>query len=112
MTTAEIIQIVIGILSLVATIAVSFLIYWLQTRHEKEIQKLQDEKEQKELETKARLFLIDNEPERDYLPWCVVAANVHPLERHSRKIYTEYCRCTEELQNEILHQAGYKSNSI
>lgn len=48
----------------------------------------------------------------DYLPWCVVAANVHPLERHSRKIYTEYCRCTEELQNEILHQAGYKSNSI
>lgn len=54
MTTAEIIQIVIGILSLVATIAVSFLIYWLQTRHEKEIQKLQDEKEQKELETKAR----------------------------------------------------------
>ena len=112
MTTAEIIQIVIGILSLVATIAVSFLIYWLQTRHEKEIQKLQDEKEQIELETKARLFLIDNEPERDYLPWCVVAANVHPLERHSRKIYTEYCRCTEELQNEILHQAGYKSKSI
>lgn len=80
MTTAEIIQIVIGILSLVATIAVSFLIYWLQTRHEKEIQKLQEEKEQKELETKARLFLIDNEPERDYLPWCVIAANVHPLE--------------------------------
>lgn len=83
MTTAEIIQIVIGILSLVATIAVSFLIYWLQTRHEKEIQKLQAEKE---LEMKARLFLIDNEPERDYLPWCVIVANLHPLERHSRKI--------------------------
>lgn len=112
MTTAEIIQIVIGILSLVATIAVSFFIYWLQTRHEKEMQKLQVEKEQKELETKAWLFLIDNESERDYLPWCVVAANLHPLERHSRKIYTEYCRCTKELQNEILHQAGYKSNSI
>lgn len=109
MTTAEIIQIVIGILSLVATIAVSFLIYWLQTRHEKEIQKLQAEKE---LEMKARLFLIDNEPERDYLPWCVIVANLHPLERHSRKIYTAYCRCTEELQNEILRQAGYKSNSI
>ena len=67
MTTAEIIQIVIGILSLVATIAVSFLIYWLQTRHEKEIQKLQDEKEQKELETKARLFLIDNESLREII---------------------------------------------
>ena len=66
MTAAEIIQIVIGILSLVATIAVSFLIYWLQTRHEKEIQKLQEEKEQKELEMQARLFLIDNALERDY----------------------------------------------
>ena len=75
MTTAEIIQIVIGILSLVATIAVSFLIYWLQTRHEKEIQKLQDEKEQKELETKARLFLIDNKSKSPPLPNCVFAAN-------------------------------------
>lgn len=112
MTIAEIIQIGIGILSLVATIAVSFLIYWLQTRHDKEIQKLQEEKEKKELEVEAQLFLIDNEAERDYLPWCIVAANLHPLERHSRKIYTAYCRCTEELQNEILCQAGYKSYQI
>lgn len=112
MTIAEIIQIVLGILSLIATIAVSFLIYWLQTRHEKEIQKLQDEKDKKELETEARSFLIDNEYERDYLPWCVIAANLHPLEKHSRKIYTAYCRCSEELQNEILHQAGYRSYQI
>ena len=46
MSLADIIQIIIGVLSLVATIAVSFLIYWLQSRHEKEIQKLQCEKEQ------------------------------------------------------------------
>lgn len=45
MSLADIIQIIIGVLSLVATIAVSFLIYWLQSRHEKEIQKLQCEKE-------------------------------------------------------------------
>ena len=44
MSLADIIQIIIGVLSLVATIAVSFLIYWLQSRHEKEIQKLQCEK--------------------------------------------------------------------
>ena len=37
MSLADIIQIIIGVLSLVATIAVSFLIYWLQSRHEKEI---------------------------------------------------------------------------
>ena len=47
MSLADIIQIIIGVLSLVATIAVSFLIYWLQSRHEKEIQKLQCEKERK-----------------------------------------------------------------
>lgn len=69
MSAADIIQIIIGVLSLIATIAVSFLIYWLQTRHEKEIQKLQEEKERIELETKAREFLIDNESERDYLAW-------------------------------------------
>ena len=34
MSAADIIQIIIGVLSLIATIAVSFLIYWLQTRHE------------------------------------------------------------------------------
>ncbi len=112
MTRAEIIQIVIGILSLIATIAVSILIYWLQTRHEKEIQRIQEEKEKKELEAEARSFLIDNESERDYLPWCVIAANLHPHERHSRKIYTEYCRCREDLRNEILYQAGYNGGQI
>lgn len=112
MTIADIIQIIIGILSLVATIAVSFLIYWLQTRHEKEIQKLQDEKERKELEQEARSFLINNESERDYLPWCVIASSLHPLERHSREIYTAYCRCSEELQNEILRQAGFRGHQI
>lgn len=108
MSLADIIQIIIGVLSLVATIAVSFLIYWLQSRHEKEIQKLQCEKERIALQEKARLFLIDNQEERDYLLWCIIAANLYPLEKHTRKIYSEYCRCSEELQNEILNQAGYK----
>ena len=77
MSLADIIQIIIGVLSLVATIAVSFLIYWLQSRHEKEIQKLQCEKERIALQEKARLFLIDNQEERDYLPWCIIAANLY-----------------------------------
>ena len=57
---------------------------------------------------KSSTFLIDNQEERDYLPWCIIAANLYPLEKHTRKIYSEYCRCSEELQNEILNQAGYK----
>ena len=52
MSPADIIQIIIGILSLMATIAVSFAIYWLQLRHEKELQKIVKLQENKELEEK------------------------------------------------------------
>ena len=93
MTLADIIQIVIGVLSLLATIVVSFAIYWLQMRHEKELQRLEEKQKQKDLEEKANLFLMYNESERDYLPWCVLAANPHRLEKHTRDIYTYFCRC-------------------
>ena len=112
MTLADIIQIVIGVLSLLATIAVSFAIYWLQMHHEKELQRLEEKQKQKELEEKANLFLMDNESERDYLPWCVLAANLHRLEKHTRVIYTAFCRCPEELRDEILKQAGFEISSI
>lgn len=112
MSLVDIIQIVIGTLSLIATIAVSFAIYWLQTRHEKDIEKKARVQEQKELEEKAKLFLMENEAERDYLPWCVIAANLHRLERHTRTIYTSFCRCPEELRNEIFKQAGFEIITI
>lgn len=47
MPLADIIQIVIGVLSLLATIAVSFAIYWLQMHHEKELQRLEKSKSKK-----------------------------------------------------------------
>lgn len=112
MSLVDIIQIIIGILSLVATIAVSFSIYWLQARHEKEMQKITKQQEHKELEEKAKLFLIDNEAERACLPWCVIAANIHRLDKHTREIYNSFCRCPEELRNEILKQAGFEMESI
>lgn len=99
-------------MTLVVTIAFSFSIYWLQLRHEKETQKIVKSREHKELEEKAKLFLIDNEAERDYLPWCVIAANIHRLDKHTREIYNSFCRCPEELRNEILKQAGFEMESI
>ena len=107
MTLADIIQIIIGVLSLVATIAVSFLIYWLQTRHEREIEKIEAKREQKELEEKAHVFLSENNAERDYLPLCVMASNLNRHDAHTRQIYTNFCRCPVELQNEILRQAEF-----
>ena len=112
MSLVDTIQIIIGIMTLIATIAVSFTIYWLQLRHEKEMQKIAKLQEHKELEEKAKLFLIDNEAERNYLPWCVIAANTHRLDKHTREIYNSFCRCPEELRNEILKQAGFGVESI
>ena len=105
MSAAEITQIVIGALSLLATIAVSFLIYWLQTRHEKEIEKRDEQRRKTELENQANVFLSENESERDYLPWCIIATNLHRQKKHTRAIYTNFCRCPVELQKEILKQA-------
>lgn len=107
MSLADIIQIIIGILSLMATIAVSFSIYWLQMRHEKEMKKVEEKRRIKEKEEKAKRFLIDNSEERDYLPWCALASNLHRFKKHTRKIYKSYCLCEPELQNEILKQAGF-----
>lgn len=107
MSLADIIQIIIGGLTLIATFAVSFLIYWLQRRHEKEVERIEENYRQREMEEKAKLFLMDNEEEQDYLPWCVLAANLHRLQKHTRKIYTNYCRCSPELQKEILKQTGF-----
>ncbi len=112
MTTAEIVQIVIGALSLVATVAVSFFIYWLQSRHEKELTKIEEKNHQEKLAEEANNFLIDHEDERDYLPWCTIATNLHQHERHNRKIYTDFCRCPVELQNKILEMAEFTIRTI
>lgn len=112
MTKAEIAQIIIGIISIVATVSVSFTIYWLQTKHEKDILRIEKQIKKKELEEKAHEFLIENDDERDYLPWCIIAVNLHRHERHTRHIYTNFCRCSPELQNEILNIAGFSLNTI
>lgn len=112
MTVADIIQIIIGILSLIATVFVSFFIYWLQTRHEKELRRQEELEKYKLLVEKAHTFLIDNEEERDFLPWCIIASNLHRHEKHTRSIYTNFCRCSEELQSEILKQAQFNIDII
>ena len=108
----NLIQIAISTLSLFATIVVSFLIYWLQKRHEREVEKIKENIRKKELKEQAHKFLIDNEEERDYLPWCVFAANLYRHEKHTRKIYTNFCRCLPELQNEILRIAQFNIRTI
>jgi hypothetical protein len=106
MTLSDIIQIIIAVLSLIATIAVSLSIYWLQMRHEREIEQIEAKRMQQDIEEKAHVFLSENNEERDYLPWCAVASNVCRHDKHTRQIYTNFCRCPAELQSEILRQSG------
>lgn len=108
----NLIQIIINLLSFIATIVVSLLIYWLQKRHECEIEKIQENIRKSKLEDEAHSFLIDNEEERGYLPYCVFAANLYRHEKHTRKIYTNFCRCSLELQNEILRISQFHIRTI
>ena len=112
MTVFEIVQITLGSLALLATSIVPIMIFWLQKKHEKEIDAIRNEQKQKEISEKANEFLIDHEDERDYLPWCTIASALHRQEHHTRKIYTDFCRCTAELQKEIIKQAGFPEITI
>ena len=107
----EIVQIILGGLTLLAGF-VPIIIHCLQKKHEKEIDAIRIEQKQKELSEKANEFLIDHENERDYLPWCTIASALHRREHHTRKIYTDFCRCPDELQKEIIKLAGFPEIKI
>ena len=101
MTCADKIQIIIGILSLFATVAVSVVIYIMQRRYEKE-------QRRREISEQAQRFMMDNNSELVYLPWCVIAVNQSLLDNHSRKIYTEFCRLPTEVRDEVLKLADIR----
>lgn len=62
--------------------------------------------QKRKLKEQAEHFIINNNSEIDYLPWCVFDSNLHKLEAHHRKTYKEYCKCSPEVQDEILRIQG------
>lgn len=105
MDLADIIQIIIGILSLGATIGLTIGIYKLEARHQRELELAEEKRQKHKLEENAHVFLSENNEEREYLPLCVLASSLHRHDKHTREIYTNFCRCSIELQKEILKQA-------
>lgn len=95
----EIVNLIINILSLLATVAISFVIYFLENRD------LKSRKEH-EIHEQAKRFIIENAEERGYLPWAVVASGCFPQNHHSRKIYNEFTLLDDEVKEEVLRQAG------
>ena len=98
MTVADIIQIIIGVLSLIATVAVSIVITLVEAKRAKR-------QHEEAIQQQVKEFVIDNQSEIDYLPLCVFANAVSPYATNKRQIYNRFNRCEEELQIEILkHQ--------
>lgn len=95
MTMAEIIQIIIGILSLLATISIPIMI------HRSDIKRIEEDAK-KQLERDAEMFIRINYEEIEYLPLCIFANAVGPYTQNSRKIYNNFNACPKEIQFEIL----------
>ncbi len=100
----EIASLIIEILSLIATITISIAIFWLQRRHEKEVEKQEELRRKEAIIEAAKIFIIDNQKEIHLLPLCVIAASVNPHKNHNRLLYNCFNKCSKELQKEILRQ--------
>lgn len=104
----EIWSFVVDVLSLIATVVLTVAIYWLQRSHEKEREQMEVEAQKKAAAEAARVFLIDNEDEIEYLPLSAIAKSLKLKRKHHRAITTKFLRCSEEVQKEILKQANFQ----
>ena len=93
----EIANLVISILSLIATIAISFVIYFLEQHNQKVVRG-------KEVKEEAKRFIIDNADELDYLHWAAIAVGFYPQNKHVRKIYNNFTFLDDEVKLEVLKQ--------
>ena len=96
------------VLSLIATVVLTVAIYWLQRSHEKEREQMEVEAQKKAVAEAARVFLIDNDDEIEYLPLSAIAKSLNLKRKHHRAITTKFLRCSEEVQKEILKQANFQ----
>lgn len=100
------------VLSLIATVVLTVAIYWLQRSHEKEREQMEVEAQKKAVAEAARVFLIDNEDEIEYLPLSAIAKTLKLKRKHHRAITTKFLRCSEEVQKEILKQANFQTIEV
>lgn len=96
------------LMNFLATSALTIAIYWLQRSHEKEREQMEAESQKRAIAEAARVFLIDNEDEIEYLPLSAIAKSLNLKRKHHRAITTKFLRCSEEVQKEILKQANFQ----
>ncbi|RJV98697.1 hypothetical protein [Faecalibacterium sp. AM43-5AT] len=104
----EIWSFLVDVSSLIVTTVLTIKIYRLERSHEKEREQMEVEARKKAVVEAARVFLIDNEDEIEYLPLSVIAKSLNLKRKHHRAITTKFLRCSEEVQKEILKQVNFQ----
>ncbi|WP_303923627.1 hypothetical protein [Ureaplasma parvum] len=97
MTSLDITTLVISLLSLIATLSISFNIYFIELRKQRErkIERLQQE---------AKQFIINNLDEKDFIVLCQFIYKLYKHDKHTRKIYYEFVLLNEPVQKEVFKQ--------
>ena len=104
MTLYDFIQLIIAILSLVATVVISVVLYKLDRKRERQIEEQNEKTRRLNLEHEAEIFIIKNGDEIEYLSLCVVANNLNRTKKHKRAIYNNFNLCSDELKEIILQK--------
>ena len=102
MTLSEILQLILSILSLIATVSVSVILYKAERRQAKKEAEEKENTRLKLLEHDAEIFIIKNGDDIDYLPLCVFANSLNKFKKHKRAIYNNFNMCSFEFQQMIL----------
>ena len=101
MTGYEITTLIISILSLFASGFVSFAIFYMGKKSD-------DKRYKADIEYQARKFIIDHgDNDILYLPYCVIASGVNRHHKHLKQIYNDFDALPNDVQKEVLKQAGY-----
>lgn len=95
MTTADIWQIVIGIISILASVVLSLIIFFYQIKTEKRVK-------QQDIDNKVTNFIIENRDEINLLPLCIISNCLHKTDKHARRIYTNFNKLDKNVQQAIL----------
>lgn len=101
-----ILGLIISFLTLLVTFFLTIAIYLLGRRHEKERERAEEKAQKLAVIEAAKVFLIDNDKEVEYLPLAVIAAKLKLKRKHCRQLVTRYLRCSELQQQEIIRQAN------
>ena len=103
---ADILGLLIDFIALIVTIILTIGIYKLERIHEKEREMKEKKKKKRAIIEAAKVFLIDNDEEIEYLQLAEIASQLNLKRKHCRNLITRYLRCSRKLQQEILRQAN------